>query len=576
MTTLRRTLLLGLAVAGSTLTLCGVAVAAAPAIQTAPGRVVIPVGGGAVDLGADNAGGASDPAVALPDGGAVAIYAGQEGQSELVQITSDGALDPSFGTDGVVDVEAILPTFTAGEIIRQPDGKLVVVGSQRGSSAVPFPPVVLIRFDPDGSLDHSFGTGGVDTTPVQESCDCSTVGLQPDGGFVVGGATTQQAGPTLSGVKTAITQWTVAGLTANGALDPSFGQNGLITLVGNGASGIDLQVLPDGDIVTTGDASVNYAHYQGELTRLLPTGAPDPSFHGGTPETLPSTPIPGQLLAYPDGTVIVGVTHAIIRYTTAGLPDQSFGAGGIVQTGPATDLSDGGQLLPAAGDGALVIEETGPEYAEGRYTAQLIGPTGALDPSLGGPTGLAFSVPFGGGSSNLLATIRPQSLAPLDQNAFAGYVVQRPDGSYLLLGGVTVSQPTGEGTGNSIADFAAAALTASFKVDPSFGGPVTPLRGTLTVLNQRAATARARHGIRVTLRFSAPGLARVVIRGGGGVVAQSVLPVLVAGRKILPVELTSFGAKWLKTNPRGRLNVSLAARDLLANPASDFTEVNLH
>jgi uncharacterized delta-60 repeat protein len=573
---MRRSLLIAVAAIGSSLALGAPATATSPTIQTAPGRVVIPVGGGAVDLGADNAGGASDPAVALPDGGAVAIYAGQEGQSELVQITSDGALDPSFGTDGVVDVEAILPTFTAGEIIRQPDGKLVVVGSQRGSSGVPLPPVVLIRFNADGSLDQSFGTGGVDTTTIQLSCFCSTVGLTPGGGFVVGGATTQQAGPTLSGVKTDITQWTVAGLTANGALDPSFGQNGLVTLAGNGASGIDLRVLPDGDIVTTGDASVNYAYYQGELARLLPTGAPDPSFHGGTPETLPSTPIPGQLLAYPDGTAIVGVTHAIIRYTTAGLPDPTFGAGGIVQTGPPTDLSDGGQLLPAAGDGALVIEETGPEYAEGRYTAKLFGPTGALDPSLGGPTGLAFSVPFGGGSSDLLVRTRPEGVTSLDQNTFAGYIVQRPDGSYLLLGGVTVSQPTGEGTGNSIADFAAAALTPSFKVDHSFGGPDSPLRATLTVLNQRTATARARHGIRVTLRFSAPGLARVVIRGGGRVVAQSVLPVLVAGRKILPVELTSFGAKWLKTNPRGRLNVSLTARDLLANAASDFTEVNLH
>jgi uncharacterized delta-60 repeat protein len=572
MRTLRRALLLALAAAGASSTLCGAAFAAAPTAQVAPGRVVILVDGGAITK-EDNAGGAADPAVALPDGGAVALYAGQYGQAWLVQIEAGGALDPSFGTGGLVDLETVVPSFTAAEILRQPDGKLVVVGSQPSSRTLAFPPVVLIRLDPDGSLDQSFGSGGVATTPIQESCDCATVGLRPGGGFVVGGTTTEQAGPTIGDVPTAIPQWTLAGLTATGALDPSFGQAGLVTLAGDGAAGIDVAVLPDGDTVATGDGGGSARG--GELARLLPSGAPDPSFHGGTLETLPSYPIPEQLLAYPDGTVIVGVTHAIIRYTTAGLPDETFGAGGIVQTAPATDIGNSSQLLPAPGDGALVIEETGPEYAQGRYTAKLFGPTGALDASLGGPGGLAFSLPFGGGSSSLLVSTRPAYLTSLDQNTFAGYVVQRPDGSYLFLGGATVSQPTGEGTGNSIADFAAAALTASLTPDPSFGGPATPLHATLAILKQRASTARARHGIRVTVNLTAPGLARVAVKAYGRVVAQSVLPIFAAGRTTLPVELTSFGASWLRAHPQSKVTASLTARDLLAGDATATAEAHL-
>ncbi|HEY5196561.1 MAG TPA: delta-60 repeat domain-containing protein [Solirubrobacteraceae bacterium] len=579
MTKSRHALIVALAAVGGFLTLCDIAAAAAlppgvdaaapPVIRTAPGRVAFSVDGGVVD-GQDNAGGGGDPAVALPDGGAVALYGGELGHSDLVQIKADGTLDPAFGAGGIEPVPVNLPDFGAGQILRQPDGRLVVVGGQQSSNAVPFPHVVLVRLNPDGSLDPSFGAGGVDVTPIQLSCDCSTVGLRPTGGFVVGGATTQQAGPNVGNVKTQITQWTLAGLTSSGALDPSFGQAGLVTLAGNRASGLDVRVLPDGDTVTTGDATLSATRSQGELARLLPSGAPDPSFDGGTLEALPTTPIPGQILAYPDGTVIVGVDHAIVRYTAAGLPDAGFGTGGIVQTRPATDVTAGGQLLPAAGDGALFLEETGPEYSQGRYTAELIGPSGAIDPSLGGTDGLAFSIPFGGGSSNLLATIHPPLATSLGLagNTFVGNVVQRPDGSYLFLGGVTVSQPTGEGTGNSIAEFAAAALTSAFKVDTSFGGAEAPLHAKLAVIRQRATTARSKHGIRVTVTLSAPGLARVVIKASGRVVAQNVLPVFGTGPSTLPVELTSFGNQWLKSHPRSRLTASVTARGLLANSAT--------
>lgn len=101
--------------------------------------------------------------------------------------------------------------------------------------------------------------------------------------------------------------------------------------------------------------------------------------------------------------------------------------------------------------------------------------------------------------------------------------------------------------------------------DASFGGPVTPVHARLAVARQRAATARTRHGIRVTLAVSAPGLARVVIKAGGRVVAQSVLAVFGTGPATLPVELTSFGNQWLKGHPRSRLTAVVTARDLLTN-----------
>jgi uncharacterized delta-60 repeat protein len=548
--------------------LCGPAGASAKAlpVATAPGRVVISTDGGVV-ANTDSSGGGGAAAVALPDGGAVAVADGPGGQAVLVAITANGALDPSFGTGGTATLTPGFPAYGVLQMIRQPDGKLVLLASGSTANDLQFPQLVAIRLNPDGTPDQSFGAGGVDLLPIQESCSCATIALRPGGGFVVSGSTGGQS-PAIETNPEAIpeSQWVVAGLTPTGALDPSFGQSGIATVVGTGALAAGLAVLPDGDIVTDGQVAVGNLRYQSQLTRLLPSGAPDPTFNGGTPQTLPAVDYGGPI-ANADGTVIVEVPHAIIRYTNAGLPDQTFGNGGIVQIG-SPDTTQAFALLPAAGDGALIVLENGGEYAEGHDVVERIAANGAVDPTLGGPTGLAFTTPFGGGSSGLLTTLHPQALPPLDQNTFGGNVVQRPDGSYLLLGGVAVSEPTGEGDGESIEDFAAIALTPSFGVETSFGGPATPLHARVAIIAQRATTARARHGIRVTTTVSAAGLARVAIKASGRVVAQSVLPVFGPNPRTLPVELTSFGDTWLKGHPRARLTVSLKARDLLTNVAT--------
>jgi hypothetical protein len=131
-----------------------------------------------------------------------------------------------------------------------------------------------------------------------------------------------------------------------------------------------------------------------------------------------------------------------------------------------------------------------------------------------------------------------------------------------------VSQPTGEGAGRSIFDFAAAALTPSFALDRSFGGPGERLRTSIRVARQRAATAARRHGIRVQVDASAPGLSLVKIRSGRSVVAQSVLPIFHAGWQTLPVELTRAGTTLLRHHHRVHVTVTALSRDLLTSTAT--------
>jgi uncharacterized delta-60 repeat protein len=555
-----RTLILTVAAVGASLAPAGTAAAVPQTLARAPGRVAFSLDGGKVADSYDY-GGESYPAVALPGGGVVAGVGGSAGVVDVVALQPDGAPDRSFGSDGIARVSAGFPRLTAEQVVRQPDGKLILVAAGTAIDSEQPPQLVLVRLDAGGSPDPSFGTGGVDRLPLTVSCPlCTSLALRPGGGSVVTGS------PVADGLASPPqSQWLVAGLTPTGALDPSFGQSGYATLAGVaglGSYGSQIAALPDGDIVTLGDGDTGGGRYGPELGRLLASGIPDPAFHGGSLEVLPGNTLTGGMLAYPDGAVVVDLQHALVRYTAAGLPDPSFGSGGIVQLDSPT-LQLTGQLLPAPGDGALVVLQNPGVY--GQDEVERIGPTGAVDQSLGGPYGLAFDTPFGGGESSALTSVAPRPLPGLDENTFAGAVLQRRDGSIVLLGGVSVTQPTGEGIGRSIDDFAAIALTPTFAPDPSFGGPTTRLRATLVIPRQRASTARTRHGIRVTFRVSVPGLARVVIRSGGRVVAQSVLPVFTGGSTTLPVELTSFGARWLKLHPESRLTAELEARDLLTS-----------
>ncbi len=100
------------------------------------------------------------------------------GSFALLRFNPDGRLDPSFGTDGRVFSDA----FSAGEgVALQPDGKIVVAGSPK-----------LTRFRPDGSLDPTFGTNGAIVTFWARD-----VAIQPDGKIVVVGMSAR-SGPATS------------------------------------------------------------------------------------------------------------------------------------------------------------------------------------------------------------------------------------------------------------------------------------------------------------------------------------------------------------------------------------------
>ena len=254
---------------------------------------------------------------------------------------ADGNLDSTFGTGGKVTTDFHTSFDNAKAVAIQPDGKIVVAGSVFGSSSAPgVSDFAVARYNSDGSLDATFGSGGKVQIDFATSFDeASALAIQPDGKIIVVGRATPNDGSDDFGL---------IRLETNGALDTTFGNGGIVaTDFGSAfleqATGVALQ--SDGQIVVAG---YTYTFDTGEdfaLARYNTDGSLDATFgNGGRVITI----VEGngrfdQALAIAiqgDGKIVTtggatvsaaeGSNFVVIRYDTSGALDATFGTGGIV------------------------------------------------------------------------------------------------------------------------------------------------------------------------------------------------------------------------------------------------------
>ena len=321
--------------------------------------------------------------VRQPDGKLVAAGYARSGTSDdfaLARYNADGSLDTSFGTGGKV-LTAIGSTDSANALVRQPDGKLVAAGySHTGASGYDF---ALARYNVDGSLDTSFGSGGKVTTAFSSGPDLVyALTLQPDGKLVAAGRADNGSDD----------DFALARYNADGSLDTSFGTGGkATTFIGSGDDlAYALALQPDGKLVAAG------SNLQGPqsviaLARFNPNGALDASFGvGGKVATaIGSHSYADALAVQPDGKLVVaggGDTgsqrgFALARYNGNGSLDASFGSAGKVTT--AIGSSGSPEDVALQPDGKVIVAGyarigSGDVFGVARYNAN-----GSLDASFG-------------------------------------------------------------------------------------------------------------------------------------------------------------------------------------------------
>lgn len=159
----------------------------------------------------------------------------------LARYTSDGNLDTSFGNGGKLTTDFANGVDEGIDSILQPDGKILVVGKATVNGNADFG---IVRYNTNGTLDTSFGTGGKVTADFGFGGDnAASVVLQPNGKIIVVG--------TVSG--SSVSQVGIVRYNSDGKLDTSFGNGGKLTSdLPNGAIAGGAVLQPDGKLLVTG------------------------------------------------------------------------------------------------------------------------------------------------------------------------------------------------------------------------------------------------------------------------------------------------------------------------------------
>jgi uncharacterized delta-60 repeat protein len=242
---------------------------------------------------------------------------------KLVRYNADGSLDTTFDTDGrVYESFDDLGGF-AQTMILQPDGKIVVAGTDRNAM------LFVARFNPNGGLDTSFGASG---RIVSNSYNVHTAQIvrQTDGKIVIAAAGFSGA-------------FKIIRFNANGSPDTNFGNGGQVALNFGTGSGFapTAAVQADGKILISGYYTNNGSEGFGApplLRRFNADGSPDPNFvvnYDVTNNFCFCTQNPAKILPLPDGRFyLVGINArrtstikniSVTRYLSSGALDLNFG-----------------------------------------------------------------------------------------------------------------------------------------------------------------------------------------------------------------------------------------------------------
>ncbi|MCO8121088.1 M12 family metallo-peptidase [Stieleria sp. TO1_6] len=256
----------------------------------------------------------------LPDGKVLAASEGaNSNEIRLSRTLADGTLDTAFGPNGLLHrvIGANNPIPTA--MVVQPDGKILVGGVFASGVLASF----LVRLNPNGSLDTSYGNSGLALIDSAGSLAIEALDVTPDGKVVAAVSSTNS---NLFGVMR---------VNADGRLDLSFGQNAVADYAHLSADAVDLKSLPDGDVLLLGNSG-----FDATILRMQSDGSLDPNFgnQGVTSVYHPTAEITFEAMQLAaDGSIVMAGTalenfqrdFVVVRLSADGSTDTNFAVDGF-------------------------------------------------------------------------------------------------------------------------------------------------------------------------------------------------------------------------------------------------------
>ena len=272
----------------------------------------------------------------------------------LVRYNTNGSLDNTFDTDGMLTTAIDSFSEEAYSVAIQNDGKILVAGFSYNGIDNDF---ALVRYNANGSLDTTFDTDGIITTTVGISNDFGqSLAIQSDGKIVI-------AGYSYIGGNSKIT---LMRYNSNGSLDNTFDTDGILTTsIGTSNDFVQsLAIQSDGKIVVAGN-SYNGANYDFALVRYNTNGSLDNTFDadGIVLTAIGTSNDYGHSLAIQsDGKIVMAgyssngikFDFALLRYNTNGSLDNTFDTDGILTTSVG-NADDYGMSVVIQSDGKIFV-----------------------------------------------------------------------------------------------------------------------------------------------------------------------------------------------------------------------------
>ncbi len=300
----------------------------------------------------------------------------------VARLHPDLTLDTSFNGTGYRANDLQTRDDEAFAVVVQFDQKIVVGGYSRDNGSKIY--FAFARYNRDGSMDASFGAGGLRYIDIFPSNNDQLRGMaiQPDGKILGAGFSTPGGTQRL----------VVMRLLKNGNLDNSFDGNGVAQpTIGSStfSLGTDVVVQPDGKIVVSGEAFFGSSDFI--AVRLRPDGSLDTTFNAAgwvATDIGFSNDSASSVALQPDGKIVLAgtagigtaiVDAALTRYGPGGAIDATFDSDGKVvhDFGGFVGSDIGDALVLDAASNLLVAGSS--NVAGSNFAFARIRPNGATD-----------------------------------------------------------------------------------------------------------------------------------------------------------------------------------------------------